>query len=698
VQPVKANHVRETDAVRLNLTIAAKLAIAYALFLLPIAYLGYQMVSDKKTNIDFTRKEIIGLHYIAVVRSVQDALARGSVMTGLVEQIKANEKALGADLKTAAYTEVLLKALGGSDQDAAIQAAVDLIAKAADGSNLTLDPDLDSYYTQDALTVKVPAAVANAALLARAVASRAGHEPSVAEQVKIGVQTGGLQPTLDHLVSDIDSAARGNPDGTVGRTVTSLIVKVSEVAGRVMASIADDRPGADTRNIALPLLDTLTAAGTADAAEVEHLLKARISGFRTAEMTSGWIAIALFLTAVIYVLVVVQRGAIRPLRALTTTMSKLAGRDLGIEVGGLTRGDEVGGMARAVQVFKDNMIEAEALAIREASSIRASERRFRGLIQNTSDMILICAAPGTITYQSPAAGSTWGYPIAGLLGESLITLIHPEDQPALREIWELLQQSLPDSDEGTRTTELRLRDEAGNWRQAELVGTNLLHDSAIHGLVVTIRDITERKAFERQLTQQAFYDSLTRLPNRALFHDRFKQSLIRAGHHEEVVGLLFLDLDNFKLVNDSLGHQVGDQLLTEAAARLRSCVRSQDTVARLGGDEFVIILERLAGEADAILVAEAIAHQFSSPFVLQGREIVVTASVGIAVGDAAGTMPTTCCAMRTSRCTAPRAMAAPVTSCSTPACTLTPWPASNSSMTCAMPSHAASCAFTTSRS
>ena len=277
---------------------------------------------------------------------------------------------------------------------------------------------------------------------------------------------------------------------------------------------------------------------------------------------------------------------------------------------------------------------AEEGLAREASNAQFSERRFRGMVLNTPDLILVCAASGTVTYQSPAAETTWGYPAAELVGEPVVALAHPDDQAALRNLWEQLQEASPrDGQDATRTIELRLRDGASTWRRVALIATNLLHDPAVQGIVVTVRDITERKAFEQQLTQQAFYDPLTGLPNRVLFQDRLEQALVRAGRRKDAVGLLFLDLDKFKLVNDSLGHQAGDKLLVEAAARLRACIRAQDTVARLSGDEFVVVLELLAGEEDALTVAKAIAHQFSCPFVLGGREIVVTASIGIAVSD-----------------------------------------------------------------
>ena len=358
-----------------SLTIAAKLVVAYGLFLAPIGYLGYQTVSDKESNIDFAKKEVIGVRYIAEVRGVQDAVVRGADMAGLAARIKANETARGADLKTTAAAVALLQALAGTGRDEAARAAADLIGKSADGSNLTLDPDLDSFYTQDALTVKLPAAVAGVATLTSAVVGTAGHAISVADQVTIGVQVGALRPTLDSLASDIDSAVQGNPDKTVDGAVTASMAKVTETAKVVLASLDDHARAADAQTMALPLLDALTRAGAADAGEVEHLLDARIAGFRSAEMTSGGIASALFLAAVLYVLLVVQRGAIGPLRTLTGTMRKLAECDLTVAIGGLARRDEVGGMARAVQVFKDNMIQADVLTTASIKEQAARDHR-----------------------------------------------------------------------------------------------------------------------------------------------------------------------------------------------------------------------------------------------------------------------------------------------------------------------------------
>ena len=269
-------------------------------------------------------------------------------------------------------------------------------------------------------------------------------------------------------------------------------------------------------------------------------------------------------------------------------------------------------------------------AEREAEAAQRNERRFRALVQNASDVVLIFGPAGAVTYQSPAAETTWGYTAAGLLDRHLTAMVHPDDVAAARELW---QQVLEVSD-ATRKTELRLRNAGGVWRYVELVLTNLLHEPSVAGVVATAHDIDERKALERQLTQQAFYDALTGLPNRALFRDRLDQALVRTGRRHNSTGLLFLDLDNFKLVNDSLGHHVGDELLVEAATRLQACVRCEDTVARLGGDEFVMLLEQLTCEADALPVVDSVRDQFSQPFALGGRNVVVTVSIGIALGDA----------------------------------------------------------------
>jgi GGDEF domain-containing protein len=147
------------------------------------------------------------------------------------------------------------------------------------------------------------------------------------------------------------------------------------------------------------------------------------------------------------------------------------------------------------------------------------------------------------------------------------------------------------STETHQTVELRLRHADGGWRWVEIVGQNRLMEPAVRALVLNYRDVTDRKRLEEQLQHDAFHDPLTGLANRALFGDRVTHALARRRPTSERAAVLFIDLDDFKLVNDSLGHAAGDVLLTAVAERIRACLRPQDTAARLGGDEFAVLFE-----------------------------------------------------------------------------------------------------------
>jgi diguanylate cyclase (GGDEF)-like protein len=162
-------------------------------------------------------------------------------------------------------------------------------------------------------------------------------------------------------------------------------------------------------------------------------------------------------------------------------------------------------------------------------------------------------------------------------------------------------------------------------------GRSLLDDPTIRGIVFNVRDITAQKEAEYRLAYQAFHDTLTGLPNRALLLDRLSVVLARAARHGAEAGILFLDLDQFKVLNDSLGHAVGDQLLIAVAHRLAAGLRGSDTVARLGGDEFTILLDEIRGAGDVIEVAERIAAGFARPILVGELEIHVTASIGITI-------------------------------------------------------------------
>jgi diguanylate cyclase (GGDEF)-like protein len=177
-----------------------------------------------------------------------------------------------------------------------------------------------------------------------------------------------------------------------------------------------------------------------------------------------------------------------------------------------------------------------------------------------------------------------------------------------------------------------MRRHDGSWVVAETIAADV-EDGGVRGLVLTTRDVTDRKALEDQLTHQAFHDDLTGLANRALFTDRVQHALTRRARTDLPLAVLLLDLDDFKDVNDSLGHAAGDELLRAVAERLHGCLRVSDTAARLGGDEFAVLLEDLGGTAEATDLAERVLAVLQAPIVLQGRQVIPCASVGVALLD-----------------------------------------------------------------
>jgi diguanylate cyclase (GGDEF)-like protein len=171
-------------------------------------------------------------------------------------------------------------------------------------------------------------------------------------------------------------------------------------------------------------------------------------------------------------------------------------------------------------------------------------------------------------------------------------------------------------------------------RLFEIVHTDLLDDGAVHGIVLNGRDVSERKAFEEQLAHQAFHDPVTHLPNRALFNERVRHAVARARREHIGLAVIFLDLDDFKTVNDSLGHAAGDRVLLEVAQRLATSIRAGDTAARFGGDEFAILLEDVEGPQSAAETADRVLSVLAQPLHLEQKDVIVRASLGISVVEA----------------------------------------------------------------
>ena len=418
------------------------------------------------------------------------------------------------------------------------------------------------------------------------------------------------------------------------------------------------------------------------------------------------------------------------------------------------RGEIVG----AVILFEDITERKQAEEKR-----KESEKRFRSLLRNATDLITVLEEDGTILYESPTIERILGYLPEERVGKNAFDYLHPDDREQSKDAF---TEALDNPGQVQPTVEFRLRHQDGSWRSMETTRTNLLDDRAVRGVVANSRDITERKEAEKalkeseerfrtafedapvgvalvgldrshlrvnraycemlgyseeellakphseiihpddreesadriqgileegaepyalerrylhadgrevwslsnislirdskgepshfvclhediterkeleeQLRHQAFYDSLTNLPNRVLFLDRLGHALTREGREGGSVAVLLLDLDNFKVVNDSLGHDAGNAVLAEVAMRLRACMRPGDTVGRIFGDEFAVLLESPAGEEEAKRVARRIEGRLHEPFEVEGQEVFVKASIGITLGESAKDKP-----------------------------------------------------------
>jgi len=255
----------------------------------------------------------------------------------------------------------------------------------------------------------------------------------------------------------------------------------------------------------------------------------------------------------------------------------------------------------------------------------AGERRFRSLVQNAADSILVLGAARAVDFASPAAAVALGQDRTGL---DLLRRVHREDRRAA--MLQLRETLGSDAGQPARM-QVRLRHHDGRWHHLEVVATNLFADPDVEGLVFNARDITERAVLEQRLRQLAFHDPLTGLANRALFADRVGHAVAQARRTNTRIAVLYCDLDDFKTINDSLGHEAGDELLVTVARRLRGCLRAGDTPARLGGDEFAVLLENLKGAEEAVDVASRVLAELHRPMAIQDRNLTVSASIGIVV-------------------------------------------------------------------
>ena len=305
----------------------------------------------------------------------------------------------------------------------------------------------------------------------------------------------------------------------------------------------------------------------------------------------------------------------------------------------------VRGLAALVLLFDFYAVYQHMQLHRIRRQLAERDQLFQLISENAADMIALVDSDGHRLYNSPAYLKVLGYSPEDLKATSSIEQIHPDDRPRVLKAAEKARRS----GRGERM-EYRVRQKDGSWRTLESTASPIRNASGqTDKPVIVNRDITERKRAEEMLAHNAFHDGLTNLPNRALFLDRLQHALTLSKRHANYkFAVLLIDVDDFKIVNDSLGHTAGDELLIQLAQRLRGSVRRADTVsrprtsgvpdrpanddtlARLGGDEFTILLDDIRDPIEAVRVAERVQAELATPFVINQQEIVISASIGIA--------------------------------------------------------------------
>jgi len=290
---------------------------------------------------------------------------------------------------------------------------------------------------------------------------------------------------------------------------------------------------------------------------------------------------------------------------------------------------ELSGEVCAMCLAKDMSSQKEA-----EERLRGSEERFRGIFESAPIGIMLVELEGTIFQANRFAAQLLNYEKDHLDRLHISRLLQEQDRQRLKENLARLK----DSNAAPISSEQRMLCQNGPeiWTNSHIMLQRSSDGTPLY-YIVQIADITDLKQGQQRMEQMAFYDTLTNLANRRLFHDRLTQAIEHAIRTNRAAALLYLDLDNFKRVNDTLGHEIGDSLLREVAGRLKQCVRKEDTVARPGGDEFTILLNEITTPSDAGMVAEKILNHLREPITISGHPLVVTTSIGITLlpGDGA---------------------------------------------------------------
>jgi diguanylate cyclase (GGDEF)-like protein/PAS domain S-box-containing protein len=293
-----------------------------------------------------------------------------------------------------------------------------------------------------------------------------------------------------------------------------------------------------------------------------------------------------------------------------------------IEIGGAPVFDANGRVVGSIGVHND--VTERRLA---DQALRESEARYRLMAEHSTDLISRTTPQGILIYASEASRRLLGYEPTEVVGRSIYDYVDERDAEEVRQLSKLIEGNGP----MTFSYRVRKKDGTLTWFETTSRAVTDRTTGKTVEVVAVSRDVSERKRVEEQIEYEAYHDALTGLPNRRLFRDRLTVALAHARRMRHPLGVLFLDLDRFKNVNDTLGHSLGDELLKAIAARLKAAVREEDSIARMGGDEFTVLVGDLRNDDDVVKVAQKLLETVAQPIHIEGQDLFITTSIGIAM-------------------------------------------------------------------
>lgn len=376
------------------------------------------------------------------------------------------------------------------------------------------------------------------------------------------------------------------------------------------------------------------------------------AGRQSAYLVTG-IFVSIFALVALAITVFFRRAVIRPLGGLAAATQALSRGSMNTEqlatsregsdlLKTAARGDEIGQLADRFKFMAKEVNLREQRLHQARAEVANSEALYRSLVEHASDAVIILNPDFTVRFSAPTLERVIGF--SPRIGATLVEWADEIDRNAIQR-WLVKATAEPESH---HSIEFRCSGSSTN-KHLEAVASNLLSHPAVNGIVVNIRDVSEHKQAQEQMRHLAYYDSITGLGNREHFKERVRCAILDAERLDRKLAILFLDLDRFKRINDTLGHVAGDELLRQAATRLHACLRETDLikqgtlpklgdeVARLGGDEFTVMLTNLEQAGEVVVPARRILAAFAKPYVLRDHEVTVTGSIGIAVYPQDGT-------------------------------------------------------------